>query len=159
MLAEAVQGHPVAVVFGFTHCPDVCPTTLLDWSNVLSGLGADGDRLKVLFVSVDGERDTPDALKAYLASFDSRILGLAGSSAQIAIAARAFDAFYTKVASGSASTFDHSTKTYLVDRNGKLAAIVHLNTPEVDRRRVLAALLAHREQAAVPARGKKEVGP
>ena len=95
---ELVKDQPVAVVFGFTHCLDVCPTTLLDWSNVLGGLGADGDRLKVLFVSVDGERDTPEALKAYLASFDPRIVALTGSAAEIAIAARAFDAFYAKVA-------------------------------------------------------------
>ena len=94
---EFVQGQPVAVVFGFTHCPDVCPTTLLDWSNVLAGLGADGDRLKVLFVSVDSERDTPEALKAYVASFDPRIVALTGSAAEIAGAARAFDAFYEKI--------------------------------------------------------------
>ena len=81
---EAVKGQPVAVVFGFTHCPDVCPTTLLDWSNVLAGLGTDGDRLKVLFVSVDSERDTPEALKAYMASFDPRIVALTGSAAEIA---------------------------------------------------------------------------
>ena len=59
LTAEAVKGKPVAVFFGFTHCPDVCPTTLMDWSNVLEGLGKDGDKLKVLFVSVDAERDTP----------------------------------------------------------------------------------------------------
>ena len=68
----------MAVVFGFTHCPDVCPTTLLDWSNVLAGLGPDGDKLKVVFVSVDTERDTPEALKGYMAAFDPRIIALTG---------------------------------------------------------------------------------
>ena len=84
---DHVKGQPVAVVFGFTHCPDVCPTTLLDWSNVLATLGSDGDELKVLFVSVDSERDTPEALKAYMASFDPRIVALTGNAAQIAAAA------------------------------------------------------------------------
>jgi protein SCO1/2 len=141
---ELVKGQPVAVTFGFTHCPDVCPTTLLDWSNVLAGLGADGDRLKVLFVTVDGERDTPAALKAYLASFDPRIVALTGSAAEIAGAAGAFDAFYEKVASGNGITFDHSTKTYLFDREGRLAASVDLRTPDGERRRVLEALLPER---------------
>src|SRR5262245_20521641 len=76
---ELLKGEPAAVFFGFTHCPDVCPTTLLDWSNVLAGLGPDGDRLKVLFVSVDGERDTPAALAAYMGSFDERMVALTGS--------------------------------------------------------------------------------
>jgi protein SCO1/2 len=141
---ELVKDQPVAVVFGFTHCPDVCPTTLLDWSNVLGGLGADGDRLKVLFVSVDGERDTPEALKAYLASFDPRIVALTGSAAEIVITARAFDAFYAKVADSSGVTFDHSTKTYLIGRDGRLAGTVDLRTPESERGRLLADLLSKR---------------
>jgi protein SCO1 len=141
---ELVKDQPVAVVFGFTHCPDVCPTTLLDWSNVLGGLGADGDRLKVLFVSVDSERDTPEALKAYLASFDPRIVALTGSAAEIAIATRAFDAFYAKVADSSGVTFDHSTKTYLIGRDGRLAATVDLRTPESERGKLLADLLSKR---------------
>jgi protein SCO1/2 len=141
---ELVKGHPVAVVFGFTHCPDVCPTTLLDWSNVLTSLGPDGDRLKVLFVSVDSERDTPEALKAYMASFDPRVVALTGSAAKIAGAAQAFDAFYEKVADSSSITFDHSTKTYLVGRDGRLAGTVDLRTPGTERRKVLDALLAQR---------------
>jgi len=141
---ERVNGQPVAVVFGFTHCPDVCPTTLLDWSNVLASLGPDGDRLKVLFVSVDSERDTPEALKAYMASFDPRIVALTGSAAEIAGAARVLDAFYEKVTDGSGVTFDHGTKTYLVGRDGRLTGTVDLRTPESERRRVLDALLAQR---------------
>jgi protein SCO1/2 len=141
---ELVKGQTVAVVFGFTHCPDVCPTTLLDWSNVLAGLGADGDRLKVLFVSVDSERDTPAALAAYVASFDPRIVALTGSAAEIAGVARAFEAFYEKVTDGSGITFDHSVKTYLIGRDGRLAASVDLHTPDSDRRKVLDALLAER---------------
>jgi len=108
------------------------------------GLGADGDRLKVLFVSVDSERDTPAALAAYMTSFDPRIVALTGSPAEIAGAARAFEAFYEKVADGSGITFDHSIKTYLIGRDGRLAASVDLRTPDSDRRKVLDALLAER---------------
>lgn len=142
---EHVKGHPVAVVFGFTHCPDVCPTTLLDWSNTLSALGPDGDQLKVLFVSVDSERDTPAALKAYMSSFDPRIVALTGSASGIAAAARAFDAFYEKVPEKDGGfTFDHTVKTYLVDREGKLAGPVDLRTPENDRRDALTRLIVRR---------------
>ncbi len=131
-----MKGQPVAVVFGFTHCPDVCPTTLLDWSNVLATLGSDGDELKVLFVSVDSERDTPEALKAYMASFDPRIVALTGNAAQIAAAALAFNAFYERVAeSGGSFTFDHTVKTYIVDRGGRMAGAVDLRTPELPQRR------------------------
>jgi protein SCO1/2 len=139
---ELVKGQPVAVVFGFTHCPDVCPTTLLDWSNVLAGLGAEGDRLKIVFVSVDSERDTPAALKDYLASFDPRIVALTGSAAEIAEAAGAFNAFYEKVKQGSGATFDHTAKTYLVNRAGRLVASVDRRTPEHERHKLLETLLA-----------------
>ena len=142
---EQVKGQPVAVVFGFTHCPDVCPTTLLDWSNVLTSLGPDGDRLKVLFVSVDPERDTPPALKAYLASFDPRIVALTGTVTEVAAVARSFDAFYEKVADKNGGyTFDHTVKTYLIDGDGRMAGAVDLRTPESDRRKTLAGLLARR---------------
>jgi protein SCO1 len=140
---EFVKGHAVAVVFGFTHCPDVCPTTLLDWSNVLASLGPDGGRLKVLFVSVDSERDTPETLRAYMASFDPRIVALTGAANEIAAAARAFDAFYQKTAASDGGfTFDHTIKTYLVGRDGKPAGSVDLRTAASDRRKLLASLLA-----------------
>ena len=144
LTAEALKGHPIAVFFGFTHCPDVCPTTLQDWSIVLDGLGKDGDRLKVLFVSIDPERDTPATLATYLGSFDPRITALTGSAADVARAARAFDAFHEKVASGNGYTFDHTTNVYLVGRDGRVAGKVDLRTPEADRRKKLADLLAQR---------------
>jgi protein SCO1/2 len=141
-LSTELRDQPVAVFFGFTHCPDVCPTTLLDWSNVLGSLGANGDRLKVVFVSVDSDRDKPDALKAYLGSFDPRIIGLTGSAGDVAIAARSFGAYYERVGSADNFTFDHGTKVYLVGRDGRLAGSVDLNTQENDRRRKLLELLA-----------------
>jgi protein SCO1/2 len=148
--AETVKGRPVAVFFGFTHCPDVCPTTLMDWSNVLEGLGKDGDRLKVLFVSVDSERDTPAALAAYMASFDKRITALTGSKEQIAHAARTFDAFYEKVpGAGGSYSFDHTTKVYLIGLDGKIAGAADLRTPEADRQKKLADLLGRPLNAAL----------
>jgi protein SCO1 len=140
---EVVKGQPAAVVFGFTHCPDVCPTTLLDWSNVLSNLGPDGDRLKVLFVSVDTERDTPDALKGYMASFDPRIIALTGSAEEVAVVARTFGAYYEKVPDQSGGfTYDHTIKTYFIDRAGHRAGAVDLKTTEDDRRQAITSLLA-----------------
>jgi protein SCO1/2 len=145
LTAEAVKGVPVALFFGFTHCPDVCPTTLMDWSNVLDGLGKNGDRLKVLFVSVDSERDTPAALASYLGSFDHRITALTGSAADIARAARTFGALYEKVAGNDGGyTFDHTTNVYLIGQDGRLAGTANLQTPEADRQRMLADLLAQR---------------
>jgi protein SCO1/2 len=142
---EAVNGQPAAVFFGFTHCPDVCPTTLLDWSNVLANLGKDGDRLRVLFVTVDGERDTPAALAAYMGSFDPRIVALTGSTADIARAAGAFDALYDRVAGDDGGyTFDHTTKVYLVGSDGRLRATADLRTPEAERQKMLVDLLALR---------------
>jgi len=142
--AEALKGQPAVVFFGYTHCPDVCPTTLQDWSIVLEGLGKDADRLKVLFVSIDTERDTPAALASYLKSFDPRITALTGSAAQIAKATRAFDAFHEKVAGASGYTFDHTTNVYLIGRNGRVAGKADLRTPEADRHRMLSDLLSQR---------------
>jgi protein SCO1/2 len=140
--AQVLKGEPAAVFFGFTHCPDVCPTTLLDWTNVLAALDKDGDRLKVLFVSVDGERDTPGALSAFLGSFDERIIALTGDAAQIARAAQAFDAHYERIGGRDGGyTFDHTTKVYLLGRDGRLATITDLRTPEADRQKLLVRLL------------------
>lgn len=139
---DRIKGQPVALAFGFTHCPDVCPTTLLDWSNVLSRLGPDGDRLKVVFVTVDPERDTPAALKTYLTSFDPRIVALTGGTEAIAATTHAFNAFYEKVADGHGGfTFDHTVKTYLFDRNGRMVGAIDLQTPEDDRQKALARVL------------------
>src|SRR5689334_4592927 len=81
------KGHPFLVFFGFTHCPDVCPTTLFDVSEILRALGPDADRTRALFITVDPERDTPAAMKDYLSSFDPHMSGLTGVPAQIAAVA------------------------------------------------------------------------
>jgi protein SCO1 len=142
---DDIKGRPLAVAFGFTHCPDVCPTTLLEWSNALTELGPAADRIRVLFVSVDSERDTPEALKAYMTAFDPRITALTGSPSEIAAAAAAFDAYYEKVpAPDGGFTFDHSVKTYILDRERRLAGSLDLNSEASDRRTLLAPLLAQK---------------
>jgi protein SCO1/2 len=119
------RGRPMAVFFGFTHCPDVCPTTLGDMTRIMEALGSDADRIHWLFVSVDAERDTPQALADYLSAFDPRIIGLSGTEAQVADVARAFRVYYRKVPlEGGAYTMDHSASVFLLDEEGRFAGTV-----------------------------------
>jgi len=119
--SEMLKGRPYALFFGFTNCPDVCPTTLLEMSNALTALGPDGDRLNVLFVTVDPEHDTAEHLKTYLSAFDQRIIGLTGSADVIASVARAYHVFYEKVPTSSGYTMNHTAAVFLMDRKGALA--------------------------------------
>src|SRR5262245_10758866 len=140
--ASALAGRPLAIAFGYTHCPDVCPTTLLDWSNLLEKLGPEGERLQVLFISVDSDRDTPEALKAYLASFHPGITALTGTAAQTAAAAALFDAPYAKVpAADGTFTYDHSIKVYLVDAERHRFGAVDLNSEPEARLQCVTRLL------------------
>jgi protein SCO1/2 len=127
-----LKGAPFALFFGFTHCPDVCPTTLLELSNVIKELGPDADRMRYLFVSVDPKRDTPDLLKLYLSNFDPRIVGLTGTPAEIAAVAKAYRAIYEKVPGkdGSSYTFNHTALVYLMDRDGRFAGTLNYQEPE-----------------------------
>ena len=118
---EDIKGKPFVVVFGFTHCPNVCPTTLVEMGQLLEGLKQGGDRLKVIFVTVDPERDTAETLKAYLSSFDPRIVGLTGSLIDITAATSAFNAFFEKAPAGEGYTIDHTLKIFFVDKYGLLA--------------------------------------
>jgi protein SCO1/2 len=120
------QGKVVAVFFGFTHCPDVCPTTLATMREVKEKLGADGDRLQVIFVTVDPERDTPELLSKYVTAFDPTFLGLHGTQEEIAQAAKAFKVYYQKVPGKTPDTYtmDHTASTYLYDPQGRLRLFV-----------------------------------
>lgn len=119
------RGRPMAVFFGFTHCPDVCPTTLGEMTALIEALGPDADRLHWLFISVDWERDTPEALAGYLEAFDRRILGLSGTEAQVAEAARAFRVSYRRVGlDGGGYTMDHSASVFLLDGAGRFAGTI-----------------------------------
>jgi protein SCO1/2 len=118
-----LNGHPSLVFFGFTHCPDVCPTTLFEMSEVLRVLGPEADRINVLFVSVDPERDTPDKLKDYLSSFDPHLRGLTGSPEAVAAMIKAYRVYARKVPQENGGyTMDHYAGIYLMDKNGRFVA-------------------------------------
>lgn len=120
-----LAGAPYAVFFGFTHCPEVCPTTLWEMSQALGELGEEGSRLRVLFVTVDPERDTPSALATYLQSFDPRIVGLTGSEAEIAAMATAYRAYWRRVPTeGGDYTMDHTASVYLMDSQGRFVGTI-----------------------------------
>lgn len=115
-----LQGHPFAVFFGFTHCPEVCPTALAELSLVLEDLGSAAADLRVFFVTVDPQRDTPAHLADYLGSFDERIVGLHGTPGQTAEIARAYKATYRKVPLADGDyTMDHTALVFLMDRQGR----------------------------------------
>ena len=120
-LAE-FKGQVVAVFFGFTQCPDVCPTTLAELAEAKKQLGARGEKVQVVFVTVDPERDTPEVLKAYVANFDPRAIALRGSPEQVAQMAKDFKVFYKKVEGKTPGsyTMDHSAATYIYDPQGRL---------------------------------------
>ncbi len=118
-------GKPSAVFFGFTFCPDVCPTTLTDMAAWIEALGPDADRVNWLFVSVDSGRDTPRTMADYLAAFDPRVVGLTGTEAQVAAAARSFQVFYRRVPTeGGGYTMDHSASVFLLDAAGRFAGTI-----------------------------------
>ena len=115
------RGKVVMVFFGFTHCPDVCPTTLAEMAQVMRELGPDADKVQVLFITVDPERDTPQVLRQYVPSFYPSFLGLSGDADAIARTAKEFKVFYQKQAlPGGGYSVDHSAGTYLFDREGRL---------------------------------------
>jgi protein SCO1 len=120
-----MAGVPTAIFFGFTSCPDVCPTTLMELSTDLQALGADGDRIKVVFVSIDPERDTQARLAEHMSSFDPRIVALSGPPNAIAALARAYGAKYRRVTTSSGYTFDHTAAVFLLDRHGETVAVLN----------------------------------
>lgn len=126
-------GKPSVVYFGFTYCPEVCPTTLTALSAWMKALGPDADKLNVVFITVDPERDTPKQLGLYLSSFDHRIRGLTGTPAQVAQAAKDYLVYYQKVTlDGGGYTMDHSTGLYLMDRQGHLQDLIAYQEPSDD---------------------------
>ncbi|HEY8711052.1 MAG TPA: SCO family protein [Burkholderiaceae bacterium] len=116
------RGKVVVLFFGYTQCPDVCPTTMTDLAQTRKLLGPDGDKLQVLFVTVDPERDTPQVLKGYMANFDPSFIALRGSPEQLAATARDFKVFYKKVEGKTPTSYsmDHSAASYVYDTKGQL---------------------------------------
>ena len=128
------RGKAVVVFFGYTQCPDVCPTTLAELAEVMKKLGPDADRVQVLFVTVDPERDTPDLLSKYVPAFDPRFMGLYGDAAATARTAKEFKIIYQKQpgATPGSYTMDHSAGTYIFDPQGRLRLYVSYGQgPEV----------------------------
>lgn len=116
-------GRPFLVFFGFTHCPEICPTTLFEISEILRKLGRDADRVHALFITVDPERDTPTVLKDYLSSFDPHLTGLTGDPSAIAAVAKAYRAPYKKVQLDTGDyTMDHIAIVYLMDKQGRFVS-------------------------------------
>lgn len=135
-------GKPALVFFGFTHCPDVCPTTLFEITNHLEELGPDADRLNVLFITVDPERDTPEQLALYLSSFDPRITGLSGPPEDILAAMKAYDIYAKKVPLQDGEyTMDHTATISMMNGKGQYVGAMHYQAPSATTRAKLRRLL------------------
>ena len=128
------RGKAVVVFFGFTQCPDVCPTTLAALAETMKQLGPEAERVQVLFITVDPERDTEELLKAYVPAFDPRFVGLRGTAAQTEAVAKEFRIVYQKLPGATPTTYtvDHSAGLFLFDPQGRLRVYVgHGQGPEV----------------------------
>jgi protein SCO1/2 len=129
---EDFRGKAVVLFFGFTQCPDVCPTTLAEVAAALKKLGPDADRVQVLVVSVDPERDTPELLGKYVTAFDPRFLGLRGDLAATQKAAKEFKVYFEKRKAGDTYSIDHSGQSYVIDPRGRIRLLVRPDRIEAD---------------------------
>jgi protein SCO1 len=120
------KGKAVVVFFGFTQCPDVCPTTLAEMTEAVKQLGSDGNKLQVLFITIDPERDTPELLKKYVPAFHPSFLGLTGNAEAIAKVAKEFKVFYQKSAGKTPGsyTMDHTSNSYVFDPQGRVRLVI-----------------------------------
>jgi protein SCO1/2 len=126
-------GEPLLVFFGFTHCPDVCPTTLFELSEVLNRLGPDAKRVRAAFVTVDPERDTPEVMKRYLSSFNPQLRGLTGDQAAIDGIVKAYRVYARKVPLDDGDyTMDHTAVVYLMDKSGRFVAPLNLKRRDTE---------------------------
>ncbi|MBI5264515.1 MAG: SCO family protein [Bradyrhizobium sp.] len=118
-----LKGRPTLIFFGYTHCPDVCPTALFEISEVMRAMGGDADRVNAYFVSVDPDRDTPAVMKDYLSSFDPHLKGLSGDQAAVAKVLSSYRVYARKVPGKDGDyTMDHTALIYLMDRDGRFVA-------------------------------------
>lgn len=141
---EDFRGKAVVLFFGFTRCPDICPTTLAEVASAVKSLGADAGRVQVLFVTVDPERDTAQALAAYVGAFDPRFVALRGDAAATQRVAKDFKIYYEKRQQGGSYTVDHSAQTYVLDPQGRLRLLVRHDRIGQDLAPDLRTLLAER---------------
>lgn len=138
---QDLKGKPFAVFFGFTHCPEVCPTTLYDLTQDLESLGKDADKMRVAFITVDPAQDTPELMKTYLGSFDPRIVGLTGTEEEIAAVAKAYKVYYRKVPTESGYTMDHTATILLMDSRGEFYGTSNFQESQEVRRQKLRQLI------------------
>jgi protein SCO1/2 len=127
-----LKGKPFLVFFGFTHCPDICPTKLFEMSQALNVVEKDVPDIEALFISVDPERDTPEVMKRYVSSFSPRIKGLTGDQAQVDAAVKAYRAYAKKVPTDSGYTMDHTSIVYLMGRNGEFVTSLDMTKPDTE---------------------------
>ncbi|MCZ4346897.1 SCO family protein [Devosia neptuniae] len=136
-------GHPSALFFGFTHCPEVCPTTMAEMAGWFEALGDEGEDLRAYFVTVDPERDTPEILADYVGWVSDRITGLTGSPEEIAKIARSWAVFYERVPlEGDDYTMDHSASVFLIDDNGEFQGTIAYREDQTTALAKLRMLLA-----------------
>jgi protein SCO1 len=122
---KTLAGKPYVIYFGYTYCPEVCPTTLLDLSRWIKELGPDANKLNYVFVTVDPERDTPKLMHTYLSAFDGHIRGFTGTPEQIAKVAKEYRIYYKKIPTNDGSyVMDHSAMTYLMNADGKFDTVI-----------------------------------
>lgn len=136
------KGKAVLMYFGFVQCPDVCPTALIRAARVKQLLGADGEKLQVIFITIDPERDTPEVIKAYTAAFDPSFIGLYGDAKRTRETADEFKAYYRAVPTGGSYTMDHSALTYAFDPQGRLRLALRHEQSAEDYAHDLRQLLA-----------------
>lgn len=139
------KGRIVVVFFGFAQCPDVCPTTMLELADVKRALGADGQRVQGVFVTVDPERDTPEVLGAYIENFDPSFVALRGTPEQTEALAKHFKVYYRKVpgkAGDGSYTIDHTAGSYVFDAQGRIRLFTRHGAPPADLAHDLKRLLA-----------------
>lgn len=139
---KTLLGKPSILFFGFTYCPEVCPTTLYEMSTMLQKMGDDADRINAVFISVDPDRDTPQVMKEYLQAFDPHIRGFTGTPAETRTIAKAYRVYYKKVpVEGGDYTVDHTALVYLFDADGKFVSPLNLKQdPEKAAEPILALL-------------------
>ena len=138
------KGKVTVVFFGYTQCPDVCPTTMAELAQVKKALGKDGERVQGVFVSIDPERDTPAVLKAYMAGFDPSFIALRGTPEQTTAAAKEFKVFFAKVPgrTDGAYTMDHTAGSYVFDTQGRVRLFIRYGAGAEPLTADLKALLA-----------------
>jgi len=128
-----LKGKPSLLFFGFTHCPDICPTTLFEVSQVMRALGADADKVQGVFVTIDPARDTPEQMKLYLSSFDPHIVGLSGSEEEVGVIAKAYRVYARKVELGGGDyTMDHTAIVYLINKDGRFVAPFNMKRKPIE---------------------------